>query len=166
MARSLKKKTVKRTKKFDPNKQLKNDLAKIIQNICFAWVPEIQGVRPYTLEGTPINIAPSIHNTIMANPQHWSCHCLVLCKPVHMDRYIKCVDITSIGPKEHRHIAADLNTEHQKLIKSVNDDHLMCAAWIIVPHYEKELMSFEVIDKIMTHLGAWEYKSGYEWRNS
>jgi hypothetical protein len=159
---------MKRTKKYNPRKSLDSNVDKVKDWVCFGWVPGMKAPKAFIrTTGTPFDLPANVHNYIMGNPQHWTIACLVVCRRPHLEPYIRILDVSSKGPVIHRAIAEELNDVHKDLIKGVNDDHVICASWILVPKYLKddELLSGKMVDSIMTQLGAWKLLSGWEWKN-
>lgn len=154
---------MKRKKKYDVKKSLKRDLSDVTRKICYAFLPGLELPETFTIQGDRINVPNTVSQHIFGHAYHWTVHLLVFCKPIHAKPYFKEVIVNSKGPMIHRSLLPDLNDEHTKLINSVSDDQLMCAAYILVPHYEKVLLDESVVDKIFDTLGAWKFKSGIEW---
>lgn len=160
-----------RKRKYNPKKadlvSLNNSLKAVIDSVVFAWVPGINGVKGYTCEGVPINVSQDVHMHVMKNEHCWYVLCSLICRDSNREvkeEYIKSTEVICHGPIRHSYLANFLNQTHKQLLKTANDDHLMATAWIISPSGRH--IDDKVMDKIYTHLGVWEFKSGYEWKNN
>ena len=111
-------------------------------------------------ELSPVNIGPSIAQSLQTVAFKWSLYLAVLCRRQDGQQYIKQKVIPFFSPYSRATIENYLNEEHEKLIKICNPLHIANIGWIAstVP-YE---ITDEIADELFTKQGGWDHLS--EWQ--
>lgn len=95
-------------------------------------------------------------------PFSWNTACIIAARTQQKETYIRIWDVGPPHPATQPQISNSCHDEHLKLIRTINKDHQLNAAWIGSPSGKS--LSEEQIDHILTHYGIYEYITPWEYQ--
>lgn len=146
----------KRNKKYNPIKFVQVNNERILKGFAVAYIANDVPNNPIMLidlKGNEKPVTKTMSDALTKFRYKW---CIYLCVfgLDGQDKYTKSKVVECSEPYLQSDLVVFLNTEHQKMMKEFNQNHIYGAGWIASPvgidFSEKE--AFDIFDK----LGAWK----------
>jgi hypothetical protein len=148
---------MKRTKKYNPKKNVYLEAKLALKNSAVGFVTGSEGCRIINLRTHKISDPSLLTTTRLSTLRHkWSVFIAVLGVDNHNKRYMKAEEIQVNQECLQSELVDILNEKHAALGKNFNKKHLVNYGWIGTP-FVKEWQESEAFD-VLTNLGAFEYR--------
>ena len=148
-------------KKHDLIKRYRTSAAHALKGVHVAYITDGEPTCDVVdVTGKQIAVDQAIADALDKVPHFWTAHLCVICRANDGEQYIK--ELTK--PFSARYYKGDLvqylNKAHSKLLHEANPQHVITCGWIATPR--KEELAMEQIERIMTHLGAFNFLAKWE----
>jgi len=148
---------MKRTKKYNPLKQLDLVAKQSLKNAAVGYVTGSKGCKLIDLRNKQVSYASHTTVKLISTLRHkWSVFIAVFGIDSSGQKYMKSEEITVTRPCFQSELIDTLNEKHAALGKNFNQAHLINYGWIGTT-YVKNWDEAEAFD-LLTNLGAFEYK--------
>ena len=148
---------MKRTKKYNPLKQLDLVAKQALKNAAVGYVTGSKGCKLIDLRNKQVSYASHTTVKLISTLRHkWSVFIAVFGIDSSGQKYMKSEEITVTRPCFQSELIDTLNEKHAALGKNFNQAHLINYGWIGTT-YVKNWDEAEAFD-LLTNLGAFEYR--------
>jgi len=148
---------MKRTKKYNPLKQLDLVAKQALKNAAVGYVTGSDGCKLVDLRNKQVSYASHTTVKLISTLRHkWSVFIAVFGIDSTGQKYMKSEEIIVNRPVLQSELSDILNEKHLALGKNFNKKHLINYGWIGTP-FLKEWQESEAFD-LLTNLGAFEYR--------
>jgi len=146
---------MKRTKKYNPLKQLDLVAKQALKNSSIGYVTGSEGCKLIDLRNGQISNASYTTIKLISTLRHkWSVFIAVLGIDSAGQKYMKSEEIMVTRPVIQSELSDILNEKHLTLGKNFNQKHLISYGWLATP-FVKEWADPEAF-KLLTNLGAFK----------